>query len=70
MLTSNPEQEGGEPVPEQTKRMNLNVPASLHDAFKAATAAKGTTMTKVLMQHIDEYVSKHGVTPKKKTGRS
>jgi hypothetical protein len=54
------------------KRMNLNVPADLHDRFKAATASQGTTMTKVLMKHIDEYVSKHGVTPaapKKKTGR-
>jgi hypothetical protein len=57
-------------VPEPTKRMNLNVPTSLHDAFKAATAARGTTMTKVLMQHIEDYVSKHGVAPKKKTGRS
>jgi hypothetical protein len=49
--------------------MNLNVPADLHDAFKAACAAKGTTMTIVLMQNIKEYVAKHGVTPKKKTGR-
>lgn len=57
-------------MPEPTKRMNLNVPTSLHDAFKAATAVRGTTMTKILMQHIEDYVSKHGVAPKEKTGRS
>jgi ParG len=51
------------------KRMNLNVPADLHDAFKSATAAKGANMTNVLMKFIEDYVAKHGVAPKKKQER-
>ncbi len=47
------------------KRMNLNVEASLHDAFKAATAAQGKNMTDVLLEFIDSYVKKNGVQPKK-----
>ena len=30
------------------KRMNLNIEAPVHDAFKAATAAQGHNMTDVL----------------------
>jgi ParG protein len=47
------------------KRMNLNVEATLHDAFKAATAAQGRNMTDVLLDFIHEYVKKNGVQPKK-----
>jgi hypothetical protein len=54
---------------EKLKRMNINVEAGLHDAFKAATAAKGVNMTDVLLQYIEDYVAKNGVSPKKKTGR-
>lgn len=43
--------------------MNLNVPVELHNAFKAATAAKGANMTDVLMEFIKSYVVKHS--PKK-----
>ena len=43
----------------QVKRMNLNVPVELHNAFKAATAAKGMNMTDVLMAYIEEYVARH-----------
>jgi hypothetical protein len=50
---------------QKVKRMNVNVEVSLHDAFKAATAAKGENMTDVLMQFIQDYVGKNGVTPKK-----
>ncbi len=39
--------------------MNLNVPVELHNAFKAATAAKGQNMTDVLMAYIEEYVARH-----------
>jgi len=49
------------------KRMNLNVEATLHDAFKAATAAQGKNMTDVLLEFIDSYVKKNGVA--KKGGR-
>ena len=53
----------------QVKRMNLNVPVDLHDAFKAATAAQGENMTDVLTQFIWDYVNKNGVEPKKKGRR-
>jgi hypothetical protein len=46
----------------QVKRMNLNVPIELHNSFKAATAARGLNMTDVLMEFIQNYVSKN--TPK------
>ncbi len=47
------------------KRMNINVEASLHDAFKAATAAQGKNMSDVLLEFIDSYIKKYGVQPKK-----
>ena len=53
----------------KVKRMNINVEVSLHDAFKAATAAQGENMTDVLMQFIHEYVKKNGVQPVKKGRR-
>lgn len=40
----------------ETKRLNMNVPRDLHDAFKAATAAEGKQMTDVLMDFIRKYV--------------
>jgi hypothetical protein len=40
----------------KVKRMNLNVEVSLHNAFKAATAARGVNMTDVLLEFIEEYV--------------
>ena len=49
--------------------MNINVEVSLHDGFKAATAAKGENMTDVLLQFIYEYVAKNGLAPKKKARR-
>lgn len=49
----------------QVKRMNLNVPVELHNAFKAATAAKGMNMTDVLMAYIEEYVTQHSEPAKK-----
>ncbi len=41
------------------KRMNINVEISLHNAFKAATAARGENMTDILMKFIEDYVNKH-----------
>jgi hypothetical protein len=49
--------------------MNLNVEISLHNAFKAATAAQGLEMTAVLLEFIEKYVGKHA-TPKKKSRRA
>jgi hypothetical protein len=55
----------------KVKRMNINVEVGLHDAFKAATAARGENMTDILMEFIEDYVAKNGVAPqkKKKKGR-
>ncbi len=45
----------------EIKRLNINLPRDLHDAFKAATAAQGKQMTDVLMEYIRDYVNKqHG----------
>ena len=44
--------------PEKTKRMNLNVPVALHNAFKSLTAAGGKDMTSVLLDFIKAYVAK------------
>ncbi len=54
---------------QKVKRMNINVEVSLHDAFKAATAAKGENMTDILLQFIQDYVGKNGLLPKKKGRR-
>ena len=51
------------------KRVNINVEVSLHNAFKAATAAKGVDMTTVLMEFIQNYVAKHGSITPQKNGR-
>ena len=51
------------------KRVNINVEVSLHNAFKAATAAQGVDMTTVLMQFIQNYVAKHGYTATKPKSR-
>jgi hypothetical protein len=44
---------------EEVKRMNLNVPVKLHNAFKAATAVRGQNMTDVLLEFIKSYIAKH-----------
>lgn len=51
------------------KRVNINLEISLHNAFKAATAAQGVDMTTVLQQFIENYVAKHGSTIPQKKGR-
>jgi len=43
----------------QVKRMNLNVPVELHNSFKSTTAAQGKNMTDVLLEYIQQYVSKN-----------
>jgi hypothetical protein len=56
----------GEP---EIKRVNINIELSLHNAFKAATAARGENMTDVLLRYIQEYVNRYGISPKKKERR-
>ena len=53
----------------KVKRMNLNVEVNLHNAFKAATAAQGKNMTDVLIEYIEQYVTKHLPQPSKKGRR-
>jgi ParG protein len=50
---------------EEIKRLNINIDLELHNAFKAATAARSENMTDVLVKLISEYVAKYGVAPKK-----
>ena len=51
--------------------MNINVEIGLHNAFKAATAARGVDMTTVLLEFIENYVGKHAsATPKQKSRRA
>ena len=45
---------------EEIKRLNVNLPISLHNAFKAASAARGENMTDILMEFIRNYVDKYG----------
>lgn len=45
---------------EEIKRLNVNLPISLHNAFKAATAARGENMTDMILQFIENYVDKYG----------
>jgi ParG len=48
---------------EEVKRMNLNVPIELHNAFKAATATRGQNMTDELLKFIRSYIVKHSSKP-------
>jgi predicted HicB family RNase H-like nuclease len=58
-----------EPDESKVKRMNLNVPIELHNAFKVSTAAQGKNMTDILIAFIQQYV--HENYPKGlKRGRS
>ena len=69
MLTSGKEVRAiKEPEPQQVKRMNLNVPIELHNAFKSATAAQGQNMTDILLEFIQQYVVEHS-SPKPKGRR-
>jgi hypothetical protein len=49
--------------------MNLNVPVELHNSFKATTAAKGQNMTDVLLEFIQNYVTKNLPSTKQPKGR-
>jgi len=53
----------------KVKRMNINIEASLHDAFKAATAAQGKNMTDVLLDYIVDYVKRYGISQPRKGRR-
>ena len=56
---------------QEIKRLNINIEVNLHNAFKAATAARGENMTDVLLQYIADYVARYRyeMRPKKKERR-
>ena len=43
---------------EPTKRLNVNVPESLYDAFKDSCDSEGRTMSWVVNQMLERHVSK------------
>jgi hypothetical protein len=43
----------------KVKRMNLNVPVDVHNAFKIATVLQNKDMTTVLLDFIKKYVAEH-----------
>lgn len=45
--------EGSEP----TKRLNVKLPESLHEAFREQCESEGRSMTWVITQFIEDYVS-------------
>ncbi len=49
--------------------MNVNLGVSLHNSFKAATAAQGVDMSTVIVGFIQNYVAKYGAAPKPKSRR-
>jgi ParG len=53
----------------EIKRLNINLELSLHNAFKAATAARGEKMTDVLLAFIEDYVARHRYDTNKKKER-
>ena len=56
---------------QEIKRLNINIELDLHNAFKAATAARGENMTDVLLACIQDYVARYryNMRPKKKERR-
>ncbi len=44
---------------QEIKRLNINIDITLHNAFTAATAARGENMTDVLLACIEDYVARY-----------
>jgi hypothetical protein len=53
------------PQVEALKRVNINIPIATHNSFKAAAAARGESMTDVLLEFIENYVKQHEAAQKK-----
>ena len=54
---------------DKVKRMNINVPLDLHNAFKATAAIQNKEMTVILLDFIRSYVQKHAPAAVKKAVR-
>ena len=44
---------------QEIKRLNINLDIDLHNAFKAATAARGENMTDEIVKFIQGYVARY-----------
>ena len=64
MLGDGPSQEVST-IAEEMKRLNVHIDVELHNAFKAATAARGENMTDVILNFIEDYVARYDLRPKK-----
>ena len=58
MLGDGPGEEVSTIAAEEMKRLNVHIDVELHNAFKAATAARGENMTDVLLKFIEDYVAR------------
>ena len=45
-------------IEEPTKRLNVNLPESTFNAFKSRAAAQGATMSALVLEWVNEYLSK------------
>jgi len=52
------------------KRLNVNISEELHRRFKSATAAQGLEMTDVILEYIEKYVAKNGLSAPRKGRRA
>ena len=52
---------------QEIKRLNINLELGLHNAFKAATAARGKNMTDEILKFIEDYVARHRYDTRKDT---
>ena len=59
MLGDGPGEEVSTIAAEEMKRLNVHIDLELHNAFKAATAARGENMTDVILNFIEDYVARY-----------
>ena len=48
-----------EATKEETKRLNAEIPKTLHNKLKVFAASRGTKITDVTIQALNEYLSKN-----------
>lgn len=53
------EEEQGKAAAEPTKRLNANVPESLHQAVRMEAARRGVDMKDILMEALAEYLPEY-----------
>ena len=50
----------------KVKRVNVNIPVHLHNQFKSLAAARGESITNVLLEFIHSYVRMHSAKGRRK----